>query len=463
MRAVREQARHHPRDCGWHMGEACTCRAPDPTADRRARVRWDIVSADNVRPESVDWLWANRVPLGKLTLIEGYPGLGKSQITLAIAAEVSTGKGKLPGCQRATPANVLVFTAEDGLADTVRPRLEAAGADLARVHIVRNVVFDGDARPLLLPDDAAALAELVERLAARLVLIDPLTAFLSGTVNSWKDQDVRRALAPIAQLAEASHAAALVVRHINKSTAGPAILAGSGSIGMIGAARAAMLAAPDPEDESRRVLAVTKSNLAAKPPSLSYSLVPVTIYDDNGQAIHTSCVAWRGESTHSADALIAATRDHDAGGELEEAMGWLKEQLAGGPCEKKMLVKRGHAAGIALRTLERAKAKLGIDSKRQGFGEKMTVEWSIAAASSLISRQVGGTEGSTGSNPLSGNSSSVPPKSASPVGGTEGLDELPDPAQGRLLGLGALAGNDIPRDRERDVIALLGRANGGKE
>src|SRR5262249_22936941 len=150
-------------------------------------------------------------------------------------------------------------------ADTIRPRLEAAGADLDRIHIFHAVRREGHEVIPSLPENLPELERAIRDRHAELVVIDPLMAYLGGGVDAHRDQDVRRALAPLAKMVERTGAAGLAVRHLNKGGAsgGNPLYRGGGSIGIIGAARSGLLVARDPDDPERRVFAVTKSNLAA--------------------------------------------------------------------------------------------------------------------------------------------------------------------------------------------------------
>lgn len=254
----------------------------------------------DVKPERVEWLWQNRIPLGKVTVLDGDPGLGKSTLTLDLAARASRGSAMPVESAGREPAGVVLLTGEDGIADTIRPRLEAAGADLKRI-VVLTAVRDAEGRPQapMLPNHVTALREATRRVGARLVVVDPLMAFLSGRVDSHRDQDVRGALRELAEMAESAGAAVVIVRHLNKTQGGHPIYRGGGSIGIIGAARAALLVAPNPKDESRRVLAVSKANLGPIPLSLAWRLVPVG---------ETCAVSWEGASDCSAKDLLRRSR-----------------------------------------------------------------------------------------------------------------------------------------------------------
>ena len=331
----------------------------------------DLVLVADVDREQVTWLWPGRIPRGKLVVLDGDPGVGKSTLTLTIAAKVSTGSpfpdGAWPEC-----GDVILLSAEDDIADTIRPRLEAAGADLNRCWVLPDVHPEGEPpRPPELPADLFLLEDLVKSKAAALVVVDPLMAFLAGQVDSHRDQDVRRVLASMAYMAARTGAAVLIVRHMRKG-AGSALDKGSGSIGIIGAARAGLLVAPDPEDEGRRILAMTKSNLAKMPEALAYRLV-------NDELYGAARVVWDGASRHTANDLVRARVDEDEAPALTEAARVLKEILADGPLPAGNVKRMAAAAGVAERTLHRARHALGVTARRQGWGPGAHYEWSMPA------------------------------------------------------------------------------------
>jgi AAA domain len=231
----------------------------------------------DVPRERVRWLWPGYLPVGKVVVLDGDPGLGKSTVTADLAARITIGKPMLDGSGGGDPGAVVLASAEDGLADTIRPRLELAGADLARVAVIEALeLADGRSVPLELPGDLEALEAVVRDVGARLVTIDPLMAFLAGTVQASRDQDVRRVLHPVKELAEHTGAAFLVVRHLRKAATETAVQRGGGSIGIIGAARVGLMVARDPADPDRRILAVTKSNVGAIPRPWPTGCCPTT-------------------------------------------------------------------------------------------------------------------------------------------------------------------------------------------
>lgn len=312
-----------------------------------------------VEPECVAWLWPGRIPLGKLSVVDGDPGLGKSAMTTDLAARVSTGR-PWPNGEECEAGGAVICSAEDGLADTIRPRLDAAGGDASRVLSLATVSDGAAERILVIPEDLDLIRQGIERVGAKLVIVDPLMAFLSGKVNAHKDQDVRRALAPLAKLAEETGAAVVVVRHLNQSSGGNSLYRGQGSIGIVGAARSGLLVAKHPEDEERRVLAPLKSNLAASAPSLAFVLTEAS----NG-AVR---VEWKGKTHHGADALLAAPVDPEERSALEEAMEFLRDVLGSGPVWSKQVEKDAREAEISKATLRRAKSELGVRSTKEGDG-----------------------------------------------------------------------------------------------
>lgn len=321
-----------------------------------------------VEPEDVSWLWPSWLALGKLALVDGDPGLGKSAMTLDLAARVSTGKA-FPDGAECEPAGVVLLSAEDGLADTIRPRLDAAGADTSKILALATVPDrNGHDRLLSVPEDLALIEKGIRRVRARLVVVDPLMAFLSGETNSHRDQDVRRALAPLAGLAERTGATVLVIRHLNKAATNNPLYRGGGSIGIIGAARMAFVVGKDPRDENRRVLASTKNNLAMPPASLMFGL-------EEAQSGSVR-VNWLGRSEVSAKDLLATPQDQEHADARSEAIEFLNEVLARGPVAASEVKEEAEDAGISERTLARAKKAIGVISYREGeTGERGKGQW----------------------------------------------------------------------------------------
>lgn len=324
---------------------------------------------EGIQPEEVRWLWPGRIPRGKLTILDGDPGLGKSLLSLDIAARVSRGSDFPDGAPRQA-GSVVLLNAEDGVADTVVPRLRAAGADLSKVHTIRVIPQPGGDR---LPDiitDAAKIEMEVLRLRAVLIVIDPLNCYLPSEVNTWNDHHVRRALAPFAAVADRTGAAVLVIRHLNKRETPNALYRGGGSIGIIAAARAAFLVARHPQDSSLVVFAPVKMNLAAKPLSLAYR-VAVTA--------DVARIEWAGPVDLEADGLLAEHQATERPSELNRATEFLRSFLRGGPKLTEQVKSAALQLGISERTLKRAKGAIGVMAEHEGYGTGSKWLWHLGA------------------------------------------------------------------------------------
>lgn len=343
----------------------------------RVRQAVTMICAETVEPERVSWLWPGRIAQGKIAILEGDPGLGKSTMLLDLAARLSRGDTMPDGTPIERPGASLILSAEDGIADTIVPRLMAAGADLARIHILEGIPCnDGSTRPLTLPTDFTALQTAIETSGAELVIIDPLAAFLSQNVDSHRDQDVRRVLHQLKQLAEETGAAVLICRHLTKAGGvGNPLYRGGGSIGIIGAARVAMMVARDPDDpdSGRVIVAVSKSNLEHIPLALCYTLT-------GDSTLGCARIEWQGTTRHTARDLVAMpTEGSGKGSALKEAMDFLREELADGPKLATEVKEAAEAAGVSTATLRRAKEALEIKAKREagGIGESRPWNWHL--------------------------------------------------------------------------------------
>lgn len=332
----------------------------DPASDRAVVVRLSDVEA-----ETVTWVWPDRIPCGRLTVLDGDPGLGKSTLTLDIAARVTRGT-LMPMAENGLggPRGVLLLTAEDGLADTVRPRLDAAGADVARVAALKGVL-DGEGHSRLpTVADVDAIRKAADEVDAALVIIDPLSAYLGGA-DAHRDADVRQTLADLAELAESTGLAVLAVRHLNKSGTANPLYRGGGSIGIVAAARAAHILARDPDDEGALVLAPTKSNLGPPQSALILRIMPT------GDGTCTR-VEWLGSTeTTAADLLRPPQRRTKA----EEAEAFLRHTLSGSPRPSAEIVRMAADRGLSEMTLRRARQTLGLVVAKDGFDGGWT--WSL--------------------------------------------------------------------------------------
>jgi len=232
----------------------------------------------DVEPEVVCWLWPDHFARGKVNLIAGIQGLGKSMVTLDIAAHVSTAQpwpDSLPGLEK--PAGVVLVSAEDGVADTIAPRLKAAGADLARCEVLDGVMRSDGLTDAITLADVAVLREAIGTTPeCALLVIDPVGSYVGRSVDSYKDSDVRGLLAPLCALADETGVAIVLVAHLNKSSGAAAIHRVTGSTAWTAAVRVAWLVAADPDcsgDEDARVMVSLKNNLAHRPPGLGFTII----------------------------------------------------------------------------------------------------------------------------------------------------------------------------------------------
>ena len=313
----------------------------------------------DVEAEALSWLWPGRLLFRKFNLLDGDPDLGKTTITIDIAARFSRGRPMPFESEGREPGNVLYVLVEDGLGDTVRPRFEAAGGDPQRFFAIDTVET-----PIAFPEDAERIAEEAERRAAKLIIIETLTACLSSKIDTNKDANVRRALVPLRGIAERTGAAVWGVRHMNKQQGGNVLYRGGGSIAFTAAARSVSLVAKDPEDESRRVFAVYKGNLAAHPPALAYRIEGARTTG----GIETSRIEWLGTSDHSPALLMAAAQEPEEQTATEEAVAFLEERLSAGALPAKDIQREAREVGISGRTLQRGSKRLGVVKRKAGFG-----------------------------------------------------------------------------------------------
>jgi AAA domain-containing protein len=339
-------------------------QVPVTTAPARQTSEQAItIKMSDIEPEAVEWLWPDRLALGKLNLLVDDPGNGKSFATLDIAARVSTGRNFPDGapCPR---GSVIIITGEDGIADTVRPRLDAQGADVTRVHHFKIKLGDSE-RQFDIGADLDRLKEKIREIGdVRLLIIDPLTAYL-GDVDSNKDAKVRGLLTPLAALAEEMRVAILAVMHLNKAAVMDAIYRVTGSVAFIAQARSAWAVVPDVQDSSRRLFLKLKANLApADIPGLAFIIAA----NEGGRPVLT----WSNEavtvSLRDVMGGFSNTRRGPKPDKLEAAKALIARILSDGAEHPGAdLDAAAKAAGISNRTLNEAAKALGIQRRKAGF------------------------------------------------------------------------------------------------
>lgn len=329
-------------------------RAMTTTASTRAPL------VDTSVKTEVTWLWPQRFPRGKLVLMDGDPGLSKSMFALAVAVSVMTDKPFLDGSKPEATGGVVLLSAEDDLRDTIVPRLVAAGApDGQRIPLIHipSTKLDGTQFSLADPDDRLELEMMVAHVDAKLVIIDPLNAYLGDKLDSHNDQKIRQVLGPLSEIANHSGAVVLCLRHLAKSGGGKAIYRGMGSIGYTAAARANYFVAEHPEEKDTFVFAASKFNLGPKPQSLKYRLAFATVTGISKPVPH---VASGEPCSLTANDLAAAQNKEAEGDKLGEAVEFLKLMLAEGPIAKTEIEKKADKQKISPMTLRRAREALKV-------------------------------------------------------------------------------------------------------
>jgi len=322
------------------------------------------ITASSVTAANVKWLWRGWLPLRMVALLAGQPGFGKTTLATRLAADIS--RGELDGALAGVPADVLVVSYEDAIAETLVPRLTAADADLDRVHFVG---CSDVGRTLDLTRHLPDIDRLAREHGARLLYIDPLVAGMpAGEVSSHRDQDVRSVLAPIAMLAERQDLAVLATMHFSKS-ATSALLGVGGSIGFVGAARSVLVFGADPTDDRgahgpARVLAHGKCNVGRLQRSRQVAILSHVIDPFGDDPIETSTALIGDECEVSADELV------QTGGRKEgvrgQALRFLRDLLADGPHAAKEVFRLAEDDGLPEKTVRRAKDDLDVETYQEG-------------------------------------------------------------------------------------------------
>lgn len=346
---------------GWlHAEIERVLTKPGGSGDRPldpAPSRVDTLWLSHVTPEEVRWLWYPVLPIGAITLLEGDPGLGKTWTALFIAATVSRG-GPWPDGTHAAQGAVLYVSAEDDLANTIRPRLDLLGGDASRVASIRAVRDERGREVGLRLKDIEALREAIARVRPSLLVIDPVQAFIPD-IDFHRANEVRPVLASLARLAGEARMAVLLIRHLSKAIQSPAIHRGLGSIDFTAAARSVLLVAPHPDDPELRVLAHVKSSLGQRAPSLTFRV------SDRG-------LSWGSPSNLTADELLAAqalTARQEPGRPdyaLLAAESFLALTLALDAKPSREIKEQAAMEGISERTLLRACRSLGVQVMKRG-------------------------------------------------------------------------------------------------
>lgn len=300
-----------------------------------------LINMRDVEVESVSWLWYPFIPYGKVTIIQGDPGEGKTTLVLQIIARLTKGESIIDEKEK-PPINVIYQTAEDGLADTIKPRLLSADADCSKV-----LVIDDRDTPLTMRD--VRLEQAIVETNAKLVVLDPIQGFLGADVDMHRANEIRPIMKHISELAEKYKCAIILIGHMNKCSVGKSAYRGLGSIDFQAAARSVLIVGRIKDEPEIRVVCQTKSSLALEAKAVAFRLNEETGFE------------WIGELDITADDLLSGTVK---GTKKQAAMDFLENLLADGQMSQKEIIELARQKGISDKTLRNAKDELKIKSKR---------------------------------------------------------------------------------------------------
>ncbi len=327
-----------------------------------------LTRGSDLRPEPIAWLWKDWLALGKLHILAGAPGQGKTTLALAMAATVTCG-GRWPDGSRCSAGKVLIWSGEDDPADTLLPRLLAMGADASRVYFITATRVDGEAHPFDPARDMQQLIAEADRIGeVRLLVVDPVVSAVAG--DSHKATEVRRALQPIVDLGAAIRAAVLGISHFSKGSAGrdpTERVVGSMAFGAV--ARVVLCAAKvqgDSEDKDRRILVRSKSNIGPDEGGFEYSIEHQQL--DALPGIQASCISWGAAIEGTARELLAEVEADTKDGEAQDVESFLRSLLADGPMPSKAVKADADGAGYSWDQTKRASLRMGIEKRKQGLG-----------------------------------------------------------------------------------------------
>jgi hypothetical protein len=339
-----------------------------------ARNECIIVCAADIQPQNMPWLWYGHLPADALEIIAGVPDAGKSQIQIQYVACVTTKRPWPDGAPgMSEPRNVIMMTAEDTLKGMLLPRLIAAGADLNRVKILKGVRKDDRDQMFLLAEDLEMLEQKIADIGdVGLVVIDPITAYMGGKVDSHRATDVRSQLGPLKDLAERTCVGFSVLTHPPKNASQRAIDQYLGSQAFIAAPRIGHLCLEEIEQDEfgqrratgRRLFTNSKNNPMPKRPTIAYRIVDAIggIDPITGADVKISKIAWEEVMGITADEALAAGSAKK--GRSEPRM-FLMNVLANGPVPVKLIEERAEACGLSKDQLKYAKEKMGVGAFKE--------------------------------------------------------------------------------------------------
>ncbi len=320
----------------------------------------EMICMNEIKMEKINWLWPDRIACGKLTVIAGNPGLGKSQVTASLAAIVSKGMGWPDTEAPAQQGDVIFLSAEDDASDTIKPRLLAAGAEISRCHILTAIKEEGKVRSFVLTQDIDRLAIAIKRTHARVVIIDPISAYLGGT-DSHRDADMRGLLAPLAAMAAKYNVAIVLIAHFNKSDKQEPTARVNGSIGLIAAARAGYAVIKDKNNPEIRYFLPIKNNIGNDTEGLSFQIEGRTL--EGG--IETSRVRWSADLFDAHKILHPEPEEQPTA--TNGAADFLREILSKEPMPANDVLAEAKGAGHSEAAVQRAAGKINVRRKKGGM------------------------------------------------------------------------------------------------
>lgn len=351
----------------WEQsGMTCTCSPPEDASAplRRARITWAV----DIEPRRVVWAWKDgdhgRIPAGSLSIAAGREGTGKSSFGLWEAAHIT--RGTLPGSLYGRPARVVYVAVEDSWQYTVVPRLIAAGADLELVGRFDVVNHADDEITLSLPHDNDLLEQTITDYGVQLVLIDPIMSVLGDSINASRSREVRRALDPLAKIADRTGCLIQGIAHFNKASGGDPSSRIQESSAFKDVPRSVFVFA---KDDDGRVMTQTKNSLGRDDlPSLAYAIEEALISTKEGMTT-TGRFVFTGESERSVSDLLRDANGTEDQSERDEAVEWLVDYITtnGGTANAGDAIKAAGGVGIAKTTLTRARQRANVRSEKSGM------------------------------------------------------------------------------------------------
>lgn len=299
----------------------------------------NIINMADVEAVAVKWLWKPYIPLGKITIIQGDPGEGKTTLALSIAAALTQGEMLPNEAEAQAPMNVIYQTAEDGLADTIKPRLEAVNADCTRV-----LVIDESKEELSMTDER--IEKAIQQTGAKLIILDPIQAYIGANVDMHRANEIRPVMSKLGRIAEEYGCAVVLIGHMNKAAGQKSSYRGLGSIDITAVARSVLIVGKMRDSPSKRIMTQAKSSLAPVGKSL--------LFEINGN----SALEWKGEVDITAEQFL-----ENGGAELsklEIATEFLLETLKDGKVSQKEIAAAASDYDFSARTLNEAKKNLKV-------------------------------------------------------------------------------------------------------